>query len=207
MIICVPSASRIFAPPSLGACLDGLASNSGAADDHGALGRSYSLLTLGPTLPYGGRLPASGCGPEAHEAAPQVLVRDGISGRLDVMPDARVQGDIAETYEHLRCRGTGRCDELTARRCAGSPSGRKIVNLGAHNGTQRTGTDGAKFGPFVEPDRASEGILGVTAMRATPGPRLAARRRRFAGDQREVAAMARAGRRAPREPVRDEVDA
>jgi hypothetical protein len=47
----------------------------------------------------------------------------------------------------------------------------------------------------------------VTAMRATPGPRLAAMRRRFAGDQREVAAMARAGRRAPHEPVRDEVDA
>ena len=65
--------------------------------------------------------------------------------------------------------------------------------------------DGAKSDPFV--DRASEGILGVTAMRATPGPRLAARRRRFAGDQREVAAMARAGMRAPPEPVRDEVDA
>src|SRR6476660_9516331 len=30
--------------------------------------------------------------------------------------------------------------------------------------------DGAKSDPFV--DRASEGILGVTAMRATPGPRL-----------------------------------
>ena len=37
--------------------------------------------------------------------------------------------------------------------------------------------DGTKFDPFVELDRESEGILGVTAMRATPGPRLAARRR------------------------------
>jgi len=67
--------------------------------------------------------------------------------------------------------------------------------------------DGAEFGPFVELDRAIEGILGVTAMQGDAGPRLAARRRRFAGDQREVAAMARAGRRAPLEPVRDEGDA
>src|SRR5689334_12725569 len=85
MIICVPSARRIFAPPSPGACLDGLASNSDAADDRGSLGRSRSLLTLGPTLPYGGRPPAPGCGPEAHEAAPQALIGDGIAGRLDVM--------------------------------------------------------------------------------------------------------------------------
>lgn len=52
--MCVPSARRIFAPPSLGAYLDGLASNSDAADDRGSLGRSRSLLTLGTTLPYGG---------------------------------------------------------------------------------------------------------------------------------------------------------
>jgi hypothetical protein len=83
--MCVPSASRIFAPPSLGACPDGLASNSDAADDRGSLGRSRSLLTLGTTLPYGGRLPAPGSGPEAHEAAPHALVGDAISGWLDVM--------------------------------------------------------------------------------------------------------------------------
>jgi hypothetical protein len=57
----------------------------------------------------------------------------------------------------------------------------KIVNLGAHNGTQRN-ADGANSTHFVELDRESEGILGVTAMRATPGPCLAARRYTLGGE-------------------------
>src|SRR6185437_8099703 len=90
-------------------------------------------------------------------------------------------GDIAETYEHLRCRGTGRCDELTARRCAGSPSGRKDRQSWPPQRNPENGT-APNSDPFLEPDQESEGILGVTAMRATRGPRLAARRGTLAGD-------------------------
>src|SRR6185369_17654186 len=78
-------------------------------------------------------------------------------------------GDIAETYEYLRCRGTGRCDEVTARRCAGSPSGRKDRQSWRPQRHPENGDD-ARSGPFVELDRAIEGILGVTAMQGDAGP-------------------------------------
>ena len=112
----VPSARRIFSPPPPRACLDELAaSNSDAADDCASIGRSRSLLTLGPTLSYDGAR-------------------------------RRCTGDIAGTYEHARCRGSGPCDELAAGRCAGSPSSRR--------------------------DRPSEAILGVSATRrSTRGKR------------------------------------
>jgi hypothetical protein len=181
MIMCVPSARRIFAPSSLGTCLAGLASNSDAADDRGSLGRSRSLLTLGTTLPYGGRLPAPRCGPEAHEATPHALVGDGISGRLDVMRRTpgyrRHSGNVRASpvpghrpVRRIHCKALCRQPKRPERSSILAPT------------TAPGERDGAKFDPFVEPDRESEGILGVTAMRATPGPRLAARRRTLAGD-------------------------
>jgi hypothetical protein len=182
MIMCVPSARRIFAPPSLGARLDGLASNSDAADDRGSLGRSRSLLTLGTTLPYGGRLPAPRCGPEAHEAAPHALVGDGISGGWTSCAGRPGTGDIAETYENLRCRGTGRRDELTARRCAGSQAAeRSSINLGPHNGTRRTGRHQIRpirrTGPGKRRDTWSDSYAGDAG--PTPGCEAAHARRRL----------------------------
>jgi hypothetical protein len=169
MIICVPSARRIFAPPSPGACLDGLASNSDAADDRGSLGRSRSLLTLGPTLPYGGRLPAPGCGPEAHEAAPQALIGDGISGRLDVMrrtPEYRRHSGNVRVSPVPGYRPVRRSHRKALCRQPKRPERSSILAPTRHPEKR----DGAEFGPFVELDRAIEGILGVTAMQGDAGP-------------------------------------
>jgi hypothetical protein len=140
MTISVPSARRILAPPSLGACLDGLASNSDAADDRGSLGRSRSLLTLGPTLPYGGRLPAPGCGPDAHEAAPQ-----GTRRRRNL----RSAGRHAPDAGYRRHSGNVRASPVPGYRpvprthrkaLCRQPKQRERSSILAHNGSPRTGT-------------------------------------------------------------------
>jgi len=89
----VPSARRIFSPPSLGAGLDELAAwNSDAADDRGSIGRSRSLLTLELTLSYGGsRRPD--CVPEAHEVGKTVRPDRPSEGILGVTAMRAIPAD------------------------------------------------------------------------------------------------------------------